>query len=140
MKFASDGWVKLSERAEKAEQDAAEARASLERERKARHAAERVNADEVLRKRTNLEARIEAAEMERDEAVARAKAAEARNRSDGWVRQHTDEDRAEALTTTAGWNYDCNHPGMHCNGCSVKIDGAAMLTDLREAGWDLVRA
>ena len=77
MKFASDGWVKLSERAEKAEQDAAEARASLERERKARHAAERVNADEVLRKRTNLEARIEAAEMERDEAVARAEAAEA---------------------------------------------------------------
>jgi hypothetical protein len=52
-----------------------------------------------------------------------------------------DAARAEILSKTAGWNYDCHHPGIiYCGGCSVKIDGEAMLEDLREAGWDLVPA
>lgn len=54
--------------------------------------------------------------------------------------ESADAERAEILSKTAGWNYACDHPGIrYCGGCVVKIDGADMLADLREAGWDLVR-
>lgn len=61
-------------------------------ERKARKAAEAVNAEAVLAKRTNLNARIESLEVERDEYMGLA-----RRRRDAFVEAATERDELRAI-------------------------------------------